>query len=126
IFRNKSTRSTGLHPKLMFWCVLHYLGAFGTVWLHYETRCKTGQTSSKVCASKSRLNFSQRKHLIHPIRPQTNILVHFIQFGCIWDRLVALRNSVQNGLNKCKRLCHEVALEFFTTNAPDPSQWTLN
>jgi len=99
IFRNKSTRSTGLYPKLTFWCVLHYLGAFGTVWLHYETRCKTGQTSSKVCASKSRLNFSQRKHLIHPIRPQTNILVRFIQFGCIWDRLVALRNSVQNGLN---------------------------
>ena len=99
IFRNKSTRSTGLYPKLTFWCVLHYLGAFGTVWLPYETRYKTGQTSSKVCASKSRLNFSQRKHLIHPIRPQTNILVCFIQFGCIWDRLVALRNSVQNGLN---------------------------
>jgi len=23
-------------------------------------------------------------------------------------------------------LCHEVALEFFTTNAPDPPHWTLN
>ena len=57
IFRNKSTRSTGLYPKLTFLSVLHYLGAFGTVWLPYETRCKTGQTSSKVCASKSRLNF---------------------------------------------------------------------
>ena len=34
--------------------------------------------------------------------------------------LVALRNSVQNGPNKCKSSCHEVASEFFATNAPDP------
>ena len=24
------------------------------------------------------------------------------------------------------RSCHEVATEFFTTNAPDPTHWTLN
>ena len=30
IFRNKSTRSNPLDPKLMFWCVSYYLGAFGT------------------------------------------------------------------------------------------------
>ena len=33
VFRNKSTRSTPLDPKLMFWCVSSYLDAFGTVWL---------------------------------------------------------------------------------------------
>ena len=75
IFRNKSTRSTGLYPKLTFWCVLHYLGAFGTVCLPYETRCKTGQTSSKVCATKSRPNFSQQTHPIHPIGQHTDVLV---------------------------------------------------
>jgi len=31
IFRNERTRSTPLDPKFMFWCVLYYLGAFGTV-----------------------------------------------------------------------------------------------
>ena len=69
IFRNEHTRSTPLDPKLMFWCVSYYLGAFGTVWLPYETRCKTGQTSAKVRATKSRQNFSQRTHPIHPIGP---------------------------------------------------------
>ena len=59
IFRNERTRSTPLDPKLMFWCVSYYLGAFGTVWLPYETRCKTGRTSAKVRAMKSRRNFSQ-------------------------------------------------------------------
>ena len=50
IFRNECTRSTPLDPKLMFWCVSNYLGAFGTVWLRYENRCKKGRTSAKVRA----------------------------------------------------------------------------
>ena len=69
IFHNERTRSTPLDPKLMFWCVSYHLGAFGTFWLPYETRCKTGRTSAKVHAMKSRRNFSQRTHPIHTIRP---------------------------------------------------------
>ena len=69
IFRNKRFRSTPLDPKPMFWCVSYYLCAFVTVWLPYETRCKTGQTSAKVRATKSHQNFSQRKNPIHPIGP---------------------------------------------------------
>ena len=67
IFLNKSTRSTPLDPKLSFSCVSYYLGAFGTVWLPYETRCKMGRSSAKVRATKSRQNFSQRTHC--PIGP---------------------------------------------------------
>ena len=99
IFRNEHTRSTPLDPKLMFWWVSNHLGAFGTVWLPYKTRCKTSRASAKVCATKSRRNFSQRSQPIHTIGPQTDILVCFILFGCIRDRFVALRNSVQNGPN---------------------------
>ena len=57
IFRNEHTRSTPLDPKLIFWCVSYYLGAFGTVWLPYETGCKTDRTSAKLCATKSCQNF---------------------------------------------------------------------
>ena len=59
IFHNECTRSTPLDPKLTFLCVSYYLGEFGTVWLPYETRCKTGQTSAKVRATKSLQNYSQ-------------------------------------------------------------------
>src|SRR6185437_5928605 len=69
IFRNEHIRSTPLDPKLPFWCVSYYLGAFGTIWLPYETRCKTVRTSAKVRATKSRRYFSQRTHPIHPIGP---------------------------------------------------------
>src|SRR6185312_1798922 len=67
IFCNERTRSNPMDPKLMFWCISYHLGAFGTVWLPYETRWKAGRTSAKVRATKSRWIFSQRTHPIHPI-----------------------------------------------------------
>ena len=69
IFHNECTRSTPLDSKLMFWSVLYYLGAFGTVCLPYKPRCKTGQSGAKVHAMKSCQNISQRTHPIHPIGP---------------------------------------------------------
>ena len=56
-------------PKLMFWYVLYYLGAFGTIWLPYKSRCKTGRTSAKVRATKSRQIFLQRMYPVHPSGP---------------------------------------------------------
>ena len=59
IFCNERTRFSHFDPKLMFWCVSYYLGAIGTVWLPYESRCKMGRTSAKLRATKSRRNFLQ-------------------------------------------------------------------
>ena len=69
IFCNKRTRSTALDPKLTFWSVSYYLGAFGILWLPCETRYKTGRTSANVRATKSHPNFSQRMHPIHAVGP---------------------------------------------------------
>ena len=65
IFLYERTQSTPLDPKLMYWCVSYHLAAFGTIMFPYESRCKTGRTSAKVCSMKSHWNFSQRKHQIH-------------------------------------------------------------
>ena len=57
--------------------------------MSYETRRKTGRTSAKVRATKSRWNFSQRKHPIHPLDPKltfwcvSNYLGAFGMFGCL-------------------------------------------
>ena len=117
IFRNECTRSTPLDPKLTFWCVSYYLGAFGTVWLPCDSRCKTGRTSAKVRATKSR-RISQQTHTIHPIGTKTHIFVHFVLFACIRDHLVALQNMVQNFPNSCKSLCHEVTSDFLQRTHP--------
>ena len=57
IFCNERIRSTPLHLKLTFSCVLYYLGAFGTIWLPYETRCKMGRTSAKSSCPDIALEF---------------------------------------------------------------------
>ena len=66
IFHNENTRSTPFDSKLIFWCVLYYLAAFGTVWLPYKTPCKMGRSGAKVRAVKSCRNFLQRTHPIDP------------------------------------------------------------
>ena len=67
IFQIERTRSTPLDPKLTFWCVLFHLDAFGTVWLPYETWYKTGRTSAKVRATKSRRNFLHERTQSTPL-----------------------------------------------------------
>src|SRR6185369_13130214 len=84
IFCNESSQSTTLYRKLTFWCISYYLGAFGTVWLPNETRCKTCRASAKVCATKLRRNFLQRTHPIHPIGPK-------LMFWCVSYNLGAFR-----------------------------------
>src|SRR6185437_63195 len=87
IYRNELTRSTPLDPKLMFWCVLYYFIAFGTVWLRYETRCKTGRTSAKVRATMSHQNFSQQHIRSTPLDPKLMfwcVSYYFGAFGTVW------------------------------------------
>ena len=90
-------------PDPPHWTLNSCFGAFRTIWVHLgplECLTKLGAKRAEranVRATKSRQNFLQRTHSIRPIGPQTDVLVHFVRFGCIRDRLVALRNSVQNG-----------------------------
>ena len=85
----------------MFWCILYYLGAFGTVWLRYNTLCKMDQTGAKIRATKSHRNFSQRMHLIQPhctlntcFGVLCTIWMYLEPFGCLtklsakWTELV--------------------------------------
>ena len=107
IFRNERTQSTPFDPKLTFLCVSYYLGSFGTVWLPYENRCKTDRTSAKVRAMKSRRNFLQRTHLIHPIDPKLTfwcVSYYLGAFGTVWlpfeTRCKTSRTSAKVGATK--------------------------
>ena len=90
IFRNERTRSTPLVSKLTFWCVSYSLEAFGTVWLPYKTRCKTGRSGAKVRAMKSCQNFFAMNAPNPPHWTQNScfiafhtILVHLGPFDCV-------------------------------------------
>ena len=89
IFRNERTRTTPLDPKLTFWCVSYAFGAFGTVWLPYETRCKMGRTIAKGHATKSRQNFRKERIRSTPLHRKLTFscvlyyLGHAGLFGCL-------------------------------------------
>ena len=111
-FSQRTHRSTPLDPKQV-WCVSHYLGAFGTVWLPYETRCKTGRTSAKVRA-RSRIGIFRNECTRYtPLDPKLMFWCVLFYLGALRTVWLPYKNLVQNGPNKCKSSCHKVVSEFF-------------
>ena len=125
IFRNQCTRSTPLDPKLTFWSVSYYLVHSGSFACLTKLGAERAELMQKF-VPRSRVGFFRNEGTRStPCDPKLTFGA-FVLFGCIQDCLVALRNSVQNGPNKCKSSCLEVTTEFFTTNTPYPPHWTLN
>ena len=84
IFRNERTRSTPFGPKLTFWCISYHFGASRTVWLSYETRCKTGRTSAKFVSPSCVRIFRNESPRSTPFGPK-------LTFPCISYHLGASR-----------------------------------
>jgi len=84
IFRNECIGSIPLDPKQMFWCVSYYLGAFGTVWLRYETRCKIGRIVQKFVPRSRVGTFRNKCTPSTPLDPK-------LKFWCVSYYLGALR-----------------------------------
>ena len=88
IFRNECSRSTPLDPKFIFWCVSFYLGAFGTVSLLHETRCKWANLVQLMqeFVPKSLVRISRnRRTRSTQLNPKIRFSCFFFPFGCIWD-----------------------------------------
>jgi hypothetical protein len=70
-------------PDRLHWMQNPCFGAFQTVLLLHENRCKTCRTrtiNTQVRKTQSRRNFSQRTHPIHSISAKTHVLGHFGPF----------------------------------------------
>ena len=124
-FHNECTRSTPLDPKLMFWCISYYLGAFGTVWLPYETRCKTGRTSAKF-VPRSRVGiFRNERTRFSTLAPKLTFWYVSYYLGAlvtVWllyeTRCKTVRTSAKFRATKSH--------QNFSQRTPDPPHWTLN
>ena len=101
-FRNEHTRSTLLDPKLTFWCVSYYLGAFGTVWLNTKLGAKRAKLVQKF-VPRSRIGiFRNERTRSTPFDPKScsgafrSVSVHLAMFryytelGAKWVELVQL------------------------------------
>ena len=122
IFRNERTRSTPLDPKLMFRCISFRLGAFGTVSLPHETRCKWAKLLQLMqkFVQQSRVIFFRNE------RSRSTLLDPKLLFRCVSFILGAFGTVSLLQEARCISLCHKVASEIYAMNGPDPPHWTLN
>ena len=117
-FRNERTRSTPLDPKLMFWCVSYYMGAFGTVFCPTTLSAKRVNwcncSCHKVALEFFATNAPDPPHwtLNFCFRAICSILVHLGLFGCLkklgakWAELVqnfVPRSRIRIFRNECTR-----------------------
>ena len=126
LFRKERSRSTPLDPKLTFWCVWYYLGAFGTVWFPYETRCKTGRTSAKVRATKSRRNFSQTNAPSSPLDPKLTFWCVSYYLGAFGTVCLPYETRCKTGRTSANVRATKSRQNFSQTNGTDPPHLSLN
>ena len=94
IFRNERARSTPFDSKLTFWYVSYHLGASGLF------GCLTKLCGKRRLVPRSRVGiFRNERVRSTPFDLKLTFWCVFVPFGCIQDRLVALRNSAQNWPN---------------------------
>ena len=76
IFRNERTRSTPLDPKLMFWCVLYYLVAWGLFGCLTKLGAKRAELVQKF-VKRSRIG------IFHNERTRSTPLDPKLMFWCV-------------------------------------------
>ena len=71
IFRNQSTHVLGSNGvnRVLFWCVLYHLRAFGTVWLLTKLGAILAELVQKFVPRSRIVILLPQTHPIHPIGP---------------------------------------------------------
>jgi hypothetical protein len=125
IFDNGCTQSTPLDPKLTFWCVSYYLGAFGT----FGSLTKLGTKRAELAQQfvpRSRVGiFRNKRTRSTPLDPKlafwcvSTFWVHSGPFGCL-TKLGAKRDEL------VQKFMPRSRVGIFRTNTPNPPHWTLN
>src|SRR6185369_16627370 len=98
-------------PDPPHWILNTCFGVFRTICVHLgplSCLTKLGAKRSELVQKfvrRSRVGvFHDERTRSAQLDTKTHVLLRFVPFGSIWDRLGALRNSVQNGPNWCKSL----------------------
>ena len=109
----------------MFWCISYYFMHLGQ-FVALQHSVQNGPNWCKSSCHEVASEFFATNPL-DPLHWTLNscfgvfrtIWVHLVPFGYLTKLGAKWAEVVQNS-------CHEVSLEFFAMNAPDPPHWTLN
>ena len=101
-FRRERTPSTPLHSKLMFWCVLYYLDAFGPFGCLTKLNAKRAELVQKFVPRSRVLSFRMKHTRLSPLGPKLifgvfrTIWVHLVPFGYLTKLGAKRAEVVQN------------------------------
>ena len=70
IFIHERTLSTPLNPKLTFWCISYYLGAFGAVWLLTKLAAKRAELVQRFVPQSRVRIFHNKRTRSSPLDPK--------------------------------------------------------
>ena len=126
IFYNECTRSTPLHPKLIFCCVSYYLGAFGPFGFLTKLDAKRAELVQKF-VPRSRVGIFRNKHTQSiPVDPKLIFWCVLFYLGALRTVCLCYETRCKTGRTSAKVRCHQVASKLFATNSHDPPHWTLD
>src|SRR6185503_12647059 len=111
--------------KLMFWHISYYFDAFGIfAWLAKLDGKRAELMPKFVPRSHVRI-FRNERTRSTPLDPKLMFLCVSYYLGAFGTVFCPTTLSAKR-VNWCKSSCHDVALEFFAKNAPDPPHWAPN
>ena len=87
IFRDERNRSTPLDSKLMFWCVLYYLDAFGPFGCLTKLNAKRAELVQKFVPRSRVLSFRIKHTRLSPLGPKLIfwcVSYYLGTFGTVW------------------------------------------
>ena len=87
IFRNERNRSTPLDSKLMFWCVLYYLVAFGPFGCLTKLSAKRAELVQKFVPRSRVLSFLIKHARLSPLGPKLIfwcVSYYLCKFSTVW------------------------------------------
>ena len=120
-------------PDPRHWPLNSRFGVFRTLWMHLglfgchtKLGVKRAELVQKFVPWSRVWIFHNERTQSTPLDPK--LMFHSVSyyFGAFGTVRLCYKTQCKNRPNWCKSSCHEVASEFFATNAPDPPYRTLN
>ena len=114
IFHNEQTRSNPWDSKLMFWCVLYYLDAFGPFGCLTKLNAKRAELVQKFVPRSRVLSFRIKHTRLSPLGPQLIfwcVSYYLGTFGTVWLPYKTRCNTGRSGakvraMKSCQNFLH--------------------
>ena len=118
VFRNERTQSTPLASKLMFWCFLYYLDAFGPFGCLTKLNAKWAELVQKFVPRSRVLSFRTKHTRLSPLGPKLIFWCGSYYLGTIGTVWLPYKTRCKTGRSGAKVLARNSCQNFSQRTYP--------